>query len=129
MVVFGQKLGNPDNPYMKRWCWITSKFSIRIHHWFYGDDPRAFHDHAWNFVCVVLKGSYEDITPDGTEHMSIGTISYRKAEHKHTIKTTGCWTLVLTGPEIRRWGFWIKNNSGKDVWFKAKRYFLKYGHH
>lgn len=129
MLVLGQKLGTPENPYLQRWVFQTPLFSVRLHHWFYGDDPRAFHDHGWNFICLVLKGSYTDISPEGEELMPTGTVRFRKAEHKHTVKTEGCWTLVLTGKTIRKWGFWVKNKSGSPIWLKAKRYFLKYGHH
>lgn len=58
-LILNQKLGNPNSPYMKRWAFITKYFSIRIHHWFTGDDDRYFHDHPWNFICIVIKGSYD----------------------------------------------------------------------
>lgn len=127
---FGQKVGRPECPYLKRWTFECCKFSIRLHHWLSGDDDRALHDHPWNFYGIVLKGSYTDITENGKEHMPFGKIFYRDAEHKHTVDTNGCWTLIITGPVIRRWGFWVRNKSKtKDVWFKAKRYFLKNGYH
>jgi hypothetical protein len=36
----------------------------------------------------------------------------------------GCWSLVLTGPKRRRWGFWVK-----DKFVKANKYFLSFGAH
>lgn len=127
--LWGQKVGKPECPYLKRWVFDFGLFSIRLHKWNFGDDPRAFHDHPWNFVILVLKGSYIDVSPNGEELMSPGKIVYRKAEHRHTVKTKGCLTLLITGPEKRKWGFWVKNKSGKDIWFKAKRYFIKHNHH
>ena len=127
-IVWNQSLGKQDDPYMKRWGLITSLFSIRIHHWFRGDDDRYFHDHNWNFWCMVLKGSYDDVSNNGIDTLRVGSIRYRKAEYSHIVKTTGCWTIVITGPKTRNFGFWVPNKSGKMVWFKAKRYFMKYGH-
>jgi hypothetical protein len=136
MLIWNQSLGNKIDPYMRRWCLITPWFSIRIHNWFRGDDDRHYHDHDWNFMCVVLKGAYDDISyteNDGTanvvfDRLTIGSIRYRKAGFKHIVKTNGCWTMVITGKQIRKFGFWVPNKSGKMVWFKAKRYFLKFGH-
>ena len=136
MIIWNQSLGNKDDPYMKRWCWITPYFSIRIHHWFRGDDDRYYHDHDWNFVCMVLKGWYDDISWNDQDNihnvtydrLTAGSIRYRKAEFRHIVQTNGCWTIVLTGKQVRKFGFWVPNKSGKMVWLKAKRYFLKYGH-
>jgi hypothetical protein len=135
-LIWNQPLGRLDDPYMRRWCLTTPWFSIRIHHWFRGDDDRHYHDHDWNFICMVLKGSYMDVSYLDTSYGSDVKMDiltpfsprYRKAEYKHIVNTSGCWTIVLTGPKIRNFGFWVPNTQGKMVWFKAKRYFLKYGH-
>lgn len=130
MITWKQKLGKEECPYLHRWIIDFKLFSIRIHHWFFGDDPRHFHDHPWSFLGMVLWGCYYDVTEKGEEYMWPGKIFYRQATHKHTVKTDGCWTLIFTGPEVREWGFWIVNKSKtKEIWFKAKRYFIKYGHH
>jgi len=128
-IVWGQKLGREDKPYLQRWVVGNASFSIRLHHWFYGDDPRAFHDHAWDFICFVIKGSYYDVTESGEEFMPRGVIRFRKAGHKHTVKTDGCWTIVVTGKTKRKWGFWVRNATGNPIWLRARRYFFKYGHH
>jgi len=105
-------------------------FSIRLHHWNFGDDPRAHHDHPWWFIVLVLKGSYTDVSPSGSQEMNRWSLAYRPASHRHTVVTKGCWTLLLCGPEKREWGFWVMNKSKtNEVWFKAKRYFIKHGHH
>lgn len=129
MITIAQKLGKKECPYLTRWVLDFKLFSIRLHHWHFGDDPRSFHDHPWHFFGIVLIGSYFDLTVSGRENMPTGKVFFRNAHHKHTVETKGCWTLIFTGPEIREWGFWIKNTKGRDVWFKAKRYFLKRGHH
>lgn len=113
--------------YNRRWYFECSWFSLRLHHWLHSDDSRAFHDHPFNFWTFVLKGSYEDITPEGVELMPAGTLCYRKAEHRHWVKILpdGCWTILLTGPKIRKWGFW----TGNTRWRKSNKYFYKRGPH
>lgn len=126
---WNQKLGNPAAPYLYRWVADFNLFSIRLHHWICGDDPRHFHNHSWNFYVFVLKGSYFDVTEHGRELMRRGSLTFRAANHAHTVETKGCWTLVLTGPVIQRWGFFTLNKTGGKIWLKAKRYFIKYGTH
>ena len=109
---------------MQRWVLDFYFFSIRLHRWFYGDDIRAFHDHPWNFWSLVLSGQITDISDAGKFTRGAGTLLYFKAEHKHTIQTTGCWTLLVTGKPIRDWGFWV---NGKFK--KRNRYFYDFGHH
>ena len=128
MIKWNEPLGRPEDPYMRRWALITRWFSIRIHHWYRGDDDRHFHDHNWNFWCMVLKGSYDDHSDNGIDTLNRWSVRYRKAEYSHIVKTNGCWTLVITGKQFRQFGFWVRKPSGRLVWFKAKRYFLKYGH-
>jgi hypothetical protein len=36
----------------------------------------------------------------------------------------GCWTLLLTGPKVRRWGFWVSKKFKK-----SNKYFLGHGSH
>jgi hypothetical protein len=107
--------------------------SLRLHHWLYGDDPRAFHDHGWDFWTLVLWGGYTDVSPEGQERMTPGTLRFRPAEHRHTVDVDrgGCWSLVLTGPHMRPWGFWVtlKDGSGRQAFRKSNRYFLENGHH
>jgi hypothetical protein len=100
--------------------------SIRLHHWLAPDDDRAKHDHPWSFTTFVLKGGYTDSSPSGEEHLRAPAIRHRKAEHQHTVfPDPGCaWTVIITGPKTRQWGFWVK---GKFV--KSYRYFYKFGHH
>lgn len=112
--------------YVRRWFIETPWFSIRLHHWLHSDDDRAMHDHTWWFITLVLAGSYYDITTNGQEEMSIGSLRFRPAHHSHVVKVnpSGCWTLLLTGPIIREFGFWTHNG-----WRKANRYFYDYGKH
>lgn len=62
-IRWAEKLGYPDHPYLIRWTIILFGFSIRIHHWLRSDDNRYFHDHAANFISIVLKGFYFNVLP------------------------------------------------------------------
>lgn len=128
-LTWNQYLGRKECPYMRRWVFNFGLFSIRVHNWFYGDDPRALHDHPWDFFVFVLKGSYVDITETGREDMPRWAYKYRPALHKHTVDTKGCWTLLFCGSEKRDWGFYDLTNAGNIRFLKASRYFRKRGHH
>ncbi len=130
LIIWNQKLGDVKCPYMRRWVLnFFNLFSIRLHHWMSGDDPRSHHDHPWSFIVIVLKGTYYDVTPTGREFMETFSVTCRDALHRHTVETNGCWTLLFTGPEKRAWGFFTTKKSGKEIWMKANRYFRKNGHH
>lgn len=112
--------------YVRRWYVETPWFSIRLHHWLHSDDDRALHDHTWWFWTFVLRGGYVDRTLTGDEDMNAPKVAFRPAEHAHTVQVNsgGCWTLLLTGPPVRKWGFWV----GKK-WKKSNKYFLENGMH
>jgi hypothetical protein len=123
---WAEQLGLPDCPYLIRWRFETRWGSIRLHHWLSPDDDRAFHDHPWWFVTFVLRGGYTDSTPTGPDHLHAGSVRYRPAEHQHTVipDRGGAWTVIITGPRIRAWGFWP---TGRFV--KANKWFASRGHH
>lgn len=126
LIRFAERLGLPSCPYVIRWRIETPFGSVRVHRWLGPDDDRAFHDHPWWFLTVVLKGGYTDRSPDGDEHLHAGMVRFRPAHHRHTVvpDPNGAWTALVTGPKVRDWGFWL---NGK--WRKANKWFAKYGHH
>lgn len=121
-----EQLGLPSCPYLIRWRFETPWGSIRLHHWLGPDDSRHRHDHPWGFVTFVLRGGYTDLSPSGDEHLRAPAIRYRPATHQHTVvpDNNDCWTVIVTGPRVRPWGFWV---NGKFK--KANKYFLTFGHH
>ncbi len=124
-VRWAEKL-RPACPYMKRWVLDLGLFSLRVHHWYSSDDDRHFHDHPWPFATLVLKGGYTDVSPAGSDALRAGSVRRRPAEWQHTVKVnpSGCWTVMATGPQLRRWGFWV---NGKFK--RSNKYFLEHGHH
>ncbi len=124
-ILWGQKLGLPECPYARRWVLQFSFCSLRIHHFYRSDDDRAFHDHPWWFLTFILAGAYIDVSEDSQTMLKRGDFAFRRAEHKHTVRTDGVWTFLITGAEVRTWGFWTK--AGKFL--RARKFFWKHGHH
>lgn len=92
-------------------------------------DPGELHDHPWDFVSIILKGSYlEYLGGGGPDCYNNGVAkrlvvrrawrpARRNAEQQHRViiptdPETGerpvVWTLCITGPERREWGFWTR---------------------
>lgn len=124
-IKWADKLGNPKCPYVTRWVFETKWFSIRLHHWKGSDDLRHFHDHEWNYTTFILKGGYIEHHPDGIDILKAGDVRHRPALWKHKVEVpSSCWSLLLTGPKIREFGFWV---NGK--FRKRNKYFFEHGHH
>ena len=119
-----EALGNPECPYLYRWTFILFGFSIRLHHWIKSDDRRYFHDHSCNFISIVLKGKYQNVTPEGTFDVKAIAIWKSNALKRHylDIPKEGAWTLLFCGRPYRQWGFWVNNHK-----WRPWRYFHKYG--
>lgn len=129
-IRWAESLGLKDCPYMKRWVIVLFGYSIRIHYWVKSDDTRFYHSHPWNFFTFILFGSYTDVSFDPatkkTEEEVLNTFNlrYRPANHYHYVKVNKpTLTLVLAGPKIQNWGFWVNNHLMRPL-----RFFSRYGH-
>ena len=117
-------IGDPADPYLLRWHLIPVNifFNIYLHKFLRSDDDRALHDHPWDNCSIILWGRYIEVTQGGgrrTRHAFWPT--FRKAASPHRIalhmkwdgvsrlKPIPAWSLFLTGPEIRSWGFHCPN--------------------
>src|SRR5688500_17446714 len=94
-------------------------YSIRLHHVVLLVQDRWPHDHAWNFLAVVLRGGYRELWDRGptshpTRSRMVRHLSYHRGEDVHRItrfldgrysQGQGAWTLFITGRERRHWGF------------------------
>ena len=139
--IFGYEVINGAGrcPYLHRWCLFVGPFGIRLYlHKFVGSDwSRDLHDHPKRFISIGLWGSYIEETPATPwphgEHQARkipprarNQRRYRApwirsfpAEHIHRLilDCPVCWTLVLTLPESRPWGFWVRGE-----WIPWKQY-------
>lgn len=119
-----EKLGRPECPYLFRWTFLFFGYSIRIHHWIRSDDKRYFHDHACDFLSIVLSGSYENVTPEGRTKVKRGSFWFSKASSIHylDIPRGGAWTILFCSRPYRKWGFWVNGKLKRPL-----KYFHKYG--
>lgn len=99
-----------ETPYLQRW-WIIPRnliFNIYLHRFLHSDEDRALHDHPWVNCSIIIDGEYIEHSMDGvaTPHKA-GDVKFRRAVAAHRLELVGfeCWTIFITGPVIREWGF------------------------
>jgi hypothetical protein len=111
-------VGGKEDPYLLRW-WVIPRnrfFNIYLHRFLRSDDDRALHDHPWLFNCsILLKGEYLEHTPKGVARRVAGDWKFRWGRATHRVelldwypgskRKAPCWTLFITGPIVREWGF------------------------
>lgn len=107
-------IGAMPEPYMLRW-WVIPRnrwFNIYLHRFLRSDDDRALHDHPWFNCSYILDGEYteETISCGGVHHkrvVRVGEIKFRSPWRAHRVELHAgpCWTLFITGPIVRTWGF------------------------
>ena len=99
-----------NGDYLLRW-WIiprNKRFNIYLHCIARDDDDRALHDHPWWNVSVILRGAYREHMPGGASRiLRPGRIVWRPATSLHRLEVVHgpVWTLFITGPRVREWGF------------------------
>lgn len=102
-------IGSPSTPYMRRW-WVIPRnpiFNVYLHQIVRSDDDRALHDHPWWNMSIILRGGYVEHTPKGQFQRNEGAVVFRGGKAAHRLEITGspAWTLFITGPRFREWGF------------------------
>jgi len=107
-------IGEKSNPYLLRW-WLIPRnpvFNVYLHLFLRSDDDRALHDHPWLHLSILLEGAYTEhtIRAGGINRRirrTAGDLKLRGPRAAHRIELTdgSCWTLFITGPRIRTWGF------------------------
>ena len=126
-------IGSVEDPYLRRWHLIPRNpiFNIYLHHFCRSDDDRALHDHPWWNASWLLKGEYQEEVPADPKNPAgerrvidrwNGDIVFRGAKAAHRImlwskvkdadanefEEVPVWTLFITGPRFRKWGFHTK---------------------
>jgi hypothetical protein len=108
-------IGGKNDPYLERWYVIPRNrlFNVYLHHFLRGDDDRALHDHPWISLSIILRGEYTEHTiAQGGIHrkeiLRVGDKRFRasgRLAHRIELHAGPCWTLFMTGPRYRSWGF------------------------
>ena len=124
-IRWSEPLGLPECPYMRRYMFVFFGYSIRVHVWYRSDDKRFMHNHAFNFITIVLKGGYVDVSDETHDRMAIGSIRYRNANHTHFVgwPSPNTITLLFCGKKKQNWGFLVNNRIMRPL-----RFFSRYGH-
>jgi hypothetical protein len=108
-------VGTAEYPYLLRW-WVIPRnkwFNIYLHKFIRSDDDRALHDHRAHNLSIILRGGYFEYFAKGPHphiprHRGVGYVVFRRAATAHRIELLPgqvAWTLFVTGPHIREWGF------------------------
>jgi hypothetical protein len=120
-------------PYLERRILWLGGVTLRLHKFYKGDQDRAMHDHPWNFWTFPLSNYYEWVDKHqghdsewnipGAERASNLVrryrLHYRPATYRHIVMDPPggkpIYTLVASGPRIRKWGFWV---DGEFVYYR-----------
>jgi len=81
--------------------------SVRLHHIMSDDAQDDMHDHPWDLTSVLVTGGYREVTPAGELEHWAPSVIVRQAEEPHRLELLAgpMWTIAITGPVRRRWGF------------------------
>jgi hypothetical protein len=118
-----------DLPYMLRWFVIPRNrwLNVYLHH-VLRDDDDVLHDHPFASLSLCLDNKLGEVyrTPKGdlTREVEMGDFVYRRATHAHRLYLIDgpAWTIFITGPRIRQWGFWCSKDTPAGGWRPWKEY-------
>lgn len=111
---------SPQGASLNRWyVWPRNRFvNLYLHQFLRSDDDFALHDHPWLFnASRIVKGFYfENTIKEGgvyyRDRREEGSWKFRWGPSPHRVeldvvdgKNQECWTLFMTGPIVREWGF------------------------
>ena len=100
--------------------------NVYLHQFLRSDDDRALHCHPWANVSILLRGTYVEHTIaaggiENREWLIVGDYRIRwsgRLAHRIELVGTECWTLFITGPRYREWGF----HCQKQGWVHWKKF-------
>ena len=95
--------------YLSRWYIIPRNrfLNIYLHKFTGSDDDRALHDHPWCSASCLLAGQLREVTATGGRTMPRFWPVLRSATRAHRLELIEgpAWTVFITGPYFRQWGF------------------------
>jgi len=126
-------IGEPGQPYLRRW-WLLPRnplFNIYLHQIIRSDQDRELHCHPWWNLSIILRGLYYERMPlDRKQSAELDEdccidklrapmdVVIRRGGDRHRLIVDGapCWSLFITGPRYRTWGFHCR--KGFVPWFR-----------
>ena len=101
-----------DN-YLSRWYVIPRNkiFNIYLHKFSGSDDDRAQHDHPWWSLSFLLKGELKEHYLHRIRIIPWLFPVLRSAKFTHRLELVQgpAYTIFITGPRVREWGFHCPN--------------------
>lgn len=93
-------------------AWVLQQLGIavRVHHVLRSDASPYLHNHPWNYITVVLRGGYTEITSGGRAWYGAGSVLFRRTSHFHRLlvpQNEDTWTLFISFRQTQSWGFLI----------------------
>lgn len=102
-----------NGKYLKRWFLIPKNrfFNIYLHCFGESDDDRALHDHPWWNISFLIKGELVEHTMNKKRIIPwfIPILRSAKTAHRLELIKGPAWTIFITGPKVRSWGFHCPN--------------------
>lgn len=108
---------------LERW-WLIPRnnlFNVYLHRFRSSDEDRALHDHMYvNLSWILGPGGYVEVVPANPRRpdqpavvrigRAAGEVVWRLPSAAHRIElppgSAPVWSLFITGPRVRQWGFW-----------------------
>ena len=125
-------IGSVSDPYLLRW-WVIPRnrfFNIYLHQVRRDDEDRALHDHPWWNISFVIKGQLSEVRPNKPIRRLRRFWPYFRAataQHRLVVGSRrdvradipfpkSVWTIFITGPRVRDWGFQCPDDSPAGGW-------------
>lgn len=103
-----------DKLYLTRYSLFNVYFFSAKIHVIHKSDPEEPHDHPWNYVSIILKGGYWEVTNSYPRALDVlkwhkpGSILFRNGNKLHRLVvpvSKKCVSLILCSKKYRDWGF------------------------
>lgn len=136
-----EMIARDGRPYLERWIlWFGKLGTLRLHR-FWDGDTGDLHDHPFWFITIPLR-SYEEVRWSNwkigskdlrriemvrdTEVRKVRAFlpHFRRATHAHRVLAPErpFFTLCITGPRSRKWGFQLQDGTWKSYSDYGVRY-------
>lgn len=108
---------HPAGPMLRRYMIFQGdRFGVYVHQIFRPDADRDTHDHPWPFRSLVLRGGYSeevrlapgaDVSSEVWRGRGRAHVMPTYRSHRIVQVRPRTWTLLVVGPKMREWGFWV----------------------